>query len=78
MSNNKKIKHLRRGMLVRLSDGSTELVKQVFRFPANTKFRKRGCVMFQSKNYVYYPVYSNSVQILGFQNKKNKLLTERL
>lgn len=58
---------LKRGMLVRLSDGSTELVTAVFRFPANTKFRKKGRLMFQSKNWVYHD--ASSVKILGFYKK---------
>lgn len=58
---------LKRGMLVRLSDGSTELVTSVFRFPANTKFRKKGRLMFQSKNWVYHD--AKDVNILGFYKK---------
>lgn len=57
---------LRRGMSVQLSDGSIELVTAVFRFPANTKFRKKGCTMFQSKNWIWHPAYSDDVKILGF------------
>lgn len=60
-------KHLRRGMRVQMPDGSIEVVTAVFRFPANTKFRKKGCVMFQSKNYIWWPVYADGdVKILGF------------
>lgn len=57
-------KKLRRGMLVKLSDGSIELVTGIFRFPANTKFRKKGKLMFQSKNYIWHDV--ESVKVLGF------------
>jgi len=59
-------KRLKRGMYVQLSDGSIELVTAIFRFPANTKFRKKGCTMFQSKNWIFHPVYSDDVKILGF------------
>lgn len=58
---------LKRGMLVRLSDGSTELVTGVFRFPANTKFRRKGRLMFQSKNWIYHD--AEGVKILGFHKK---------
>lgn len=59
-------KRLKRGMYVQLSDGSIELVTAVFRFPANTKFRKKGCTMFQSKNWIWHTAYSDDVKILGF------------
>lgn len=59
-------KRLRRGMYVRLSDGSIELVTAVFRLPANTKFRKKGCVVFQSFEWLTHQVYNNDVEILGF------------
>lgn len=53
-------------MYVQLADGSIELVTAVFRFPANTKFRKKGRVMFQSKNWLWHTAYSDDVKILGF------------
>lgn len=59
-------KRLKRGMFVQLSDGSIELVTAVFRFSANTKFRKKGCTMFQSKNWIWHTAYSDDVKILGF------------
>lgn len=43
-------KRLRRGMYVRLSDGSIELVTAVFRLPANTKFRKKDASYFNHLN----------------------------
>lgn len=85
--NSKPLKRLRRGMYVQLSDGSIELVTHTFRCPANTKFRKKGCMMFQSKNWVWHTVYSDDVQILGFlksnqngsirSNKNHRISTNR-
>ncbi len=53
-------------MYVQLSDGSIELVTAVFRLPANTKFRKKGCVVFQSDEWIFHQVYDSDVKILGF------------
>ena len=53
-------------MYVQLADGSIELVTAVFRLPANTKFRKKGRVMFQFKNWLWHTAYSDDVKILGF------------
>lgn len=53
-------------MSVQLADGSIELVTGVLRFPANTKFRKKGRVMFHSKNWIWHTAYSDDVKILGF------------
>lgn len=57
---------LRRGMIVRLGDGSIHLVRHVFRFPANTKYRKKGPVMFNSSEWLWHDVYDSDVEILGF------------
>lgn len=77
--NSKPLKRLRRGMYVQLSDGSIELVTCTFRWPANTKFRKKGRMMFQSKNWVWHTAYSDDVKIVGFlksnqhgNNRSNK------
>lgn len=59
-------KHLRRGMYVQLADGSIELVTAIFRLPANTKFRKKGRMMFQSDNWLCHTAYSDDIKILGF------------
>lgn len=66
---NKKLKHIRRGMYVMFTDGSIEKVTAVFRFPANTKYRKKGRVIFQSKSWIWHDAYSKDVRILGFQKQ---------
>lgn len=53
-------------MYVQLADGSIELVTAIFRLSANTKFRKKGCMMFQSDNWLWHTAYSDDVKILGF------------
>lgn len=64
--NKNRPKRLRRGMSVQLSDGSIELVTATFRFPADTKYRKVGRLMFQSKEWICHTAYSDDVKILGF------------
>ena len=61
-----KPKRLIRGMYVQLVDGSIELVTATFRLSANTKFRKKGRMMFQSDNWIWHTAYSDDVKILGF------------
>ena len=61
-----KPKRLIRGMYVQLADGSIELVTATFRLSANTKFRKKGRMMFQSNNWIWHTAYSDDVKILRF------------
>lgn len=68
-------KRLKRGMYVQLSDGSIELVTGTFRFAPNTKFRKKGRMMFQSDNWLWHTAYSDDVKILGFlKTNKNECI----
>lgn len=60
-------KKLRRGMYVQLPDGSIELVTATFKMPTKTKFRKNGCKMFQSKEWLWHKIYEDGVKILGFK-----------
>lgn len=61
------MKRLLRGMSVRFPDGHIEVVTSIFRFPTNTRFRKKGRVMFQTKNWLWHTAYDDNVEILGFK-----------
>ncbi len=54
-------------MSVRFPDGHIEVVTSTFRFPANTRFRKKGRAMFQTKNWLWHTAYDDNVEILGFK-----------
>lgn len=54
-------------MYVQLPDGSIELVTATFKMPTKTKFRKNGCKMFQSKEWLWHKIYEDGVKILGFK-----------
>lgn len=45
-------KRLKHGMYVQLSNGSIELLTDTFRFAPNTKFHKKGSMMFQLDNWL--------------------------
>lgn len=62
-------------MIVQLADGSTHLVWHVFRWRANTKYRKKGAAMFQSAEWIWHRIYDDDVTILGFAKGLNKPLT---
>ena len=56
---------LRRGMFVKFPDGTIERITHIFRYPANTKYRKAGPILFQTDEYLWATL-TPDIKILGF------------
>lgn len=60
------IRKLKRGMLIQYPDGRIDRVLSTFRFPANTKYRKKGPKMYSDSEYIWASLQDSDFKILGF------------